>query len=116
MPVRRNVVPGFRAEASLSQSTRHYRTADSSFEAAVSDGVVPQLAGSTGLGGVGGIFTDFGCYWNYSFCLLGCGWEWLRWAGIDAGLAGVLAEKCVLDCEVDLIRCKGGLPPGPGIP
>jgi hypothetical protein len=119
MSVRRNGAPGFTAEAVLSQTTRHYRTAGTSFDAGRSNAVVPQLAigtGVGGLGGLGGIFTDFGCYWSYSFCLLGCAFEWVKWEGIDTGVASALAQKCVADCEVDLLRCKGGLPPEPGIP
>jgi hypothetical protein len=117
MPRRRNGLPGFGAEASLTQSTRHYRASAIPVDGAGSHDLVPQLAVGTGSGGeFGGIFTDFGCYFNYTICLLGCGWEWLRWAGIDPGIANVLAQKCALDCEVDLIRCKGGLPSEPGIP
>ena len=118
MAARRNIGPGFGAEAALGQSRRHYRAAGS-FAAGSADAVVPQLQGGGfgGFGGLGGIFTDFGCYLNYSFCLAGCVWGWLGDSkNFPAPLAGVLAEKCVLDCQVDLLRCQGGGGPGGGIP
>ena len=110
--------PGFHAEASLSAANGHYR-AGSSFSAGAADAIVPQLAAgglSGGVGGLGGIFTDFGCYLNYSFCLMGCAWEWLKWTAVDPALGNSLGSLCVAECDVDLVRCKGGLPPEPGIP
>lgn len=115
---RRNVGPGFHAEAALSQTMGQYCTAGSSFSDTSADLIVPQRAagGLSGGIGVGGILTDFGCYLNYSFCLLGCAWEWLKWTAVDPALGNSLGSLCVAECDVDLMRCKGGLPPEPGIP
>jgi hypothetical protein len=80
--------------------------------------VTPQI-GAGGLGTVGGwgsIFTDFGCYTSYAFCIAGCVWDRIKNDQFGAPVADALGQYCVAQCDVDLIRCKGGLPPEPGIP
>jgi hypothetical protein len=117
MALTRNIRPGFVAEAALTPSARPYRTVAGTYAAAADGSVVAQLStGGDVLGDIIDIFSNFGCYLNYSICLLGCVWEWGKWQGIDATIATTLGQKCALDCEVELLRCKGGLPPGGGIP
>jgi hypothetical protein len=111
----RNIGPGFVADASLTRSTRPYRAAAGS----VGDGgVVPQIrAGGFGtVGGLGGILTDFGCYMNYAFCIAGCVWSWAGDQKFGGPIADSLGQLCVAQCDVDLVRCQGGLPPDGGIP
>ena len=119
MSIAKRAGPGFEAEASLYQSNRSYRTAAGSITGWASDTVAPQArvgTGVGGLGGLGGIFTDIGCYMSYGFCMLGCGLEWLKWADISTDVANGLFELCAAECDVELLRCRIGLPPSPGIP
>jgi hypothetical protein len=116
MALTRSIGPGFLAEAALTPSARHYRTAAGSSAAGMTGAIVPQLRAGGGFGDIVDVFVNLGCYLNYGFCLLGCLWEWGKWQGIDPQIGSTLGEKCALDCQVELLRCKGGLPPGGGIP
>ncbi len=82
-------------------------------------GLSPQLRAGGGFGthgGFGSFWGDFGCYANYVACALGCAWEWVTWAGVDLPVANSLGGLCMANCDVNLLRCKIGLPPEPGIP
>ena len=110
--------PGFAADASLTQSRARYRTSAASYGGGTAVGVAPQIraGGLGGVGGVGGILTDFDCYLNYAFCLAGCVWGWVGDQKFGGPVADALGQLCVAQCDVDLVRCQGGMGPEPGIP
>ena len=113
----RSIGPGFAADASLTPSMRHYRTMAGSAGGAAAT-VIPQIrAGNIGgTGGIGGILTDFDCYLSYAFCLAGCVWSWAGDLKMGGTVANALGQLCVAQCDVDLVRCQGGMGPEPGIP
>ena len=114
----RTIGPGFAAEASLMRPSGQYQATAGAYGGETSGGVSPQIrAGGLGsVGGLGGILTDFGCYLNYSFCLAGCVGGWIGDQKFGGAVATSLAQLCIAQCQVDLVRCQGGLPPEPGIP
>ncbi len=118
MPRIRTVGPGFTADASLMRPTGNYHATSGSYGDGTAGAVSPQIrAGGLGnIGGLGGILTDFNCYLSYSFCLAGCVWGWLGDQKLGGAVANGLGQLCVAQCQVDLVRCQGGLPPEPGIP
>jgi hypothetical protein len=111
------VGPGFAADASLTRPGGRYRAAAGSYGGGIEGGVAPQMrGGGYGVGGFGGLFSDIGCYINYAFCLAGCAWGWAGDQKLGGPVANVLGQLCVSQCDVDLVRCQGGMPPEPGIP
>ena len=114
----RTIGPGFAADASLTRSRGRYRASAGSYDGGAAGAIAPQMrAGSVGgIGGVGGILTDFGCYMNYAFCLAGCVWGWAGDQKFGGPVADALGQLCVAQCDVDLVRCQGGMGPEPGIP